>query len=105
MTTQSKKVHGQLLDRSNRDIVAEVSVNVSLIQSQDPVVLPEYRVTMTTDGYKPELDNKSYILSLSEKISGDVFISIAGIPNKIQTRFTVNLKDSVWYNLEWFQSL
>ena len=105
MSSQSKTVQGQLLNITSKDVLTDILIEVSLIQPRNPADRPEYRAFGIINGYKPELDNKSYILRLSETVSGGVFISIDGIPDTTQTRFKVSFQDSAWINLDWFQSL
>lgn len=105
MNIQSKKVRGQLLDIVSKNILIEILVEISLIQSQSSSDRPEYRAIGTIQGYRPELADKSHILRLSETVLGEVFISIDGVPDTTQTRFKVLLQDSVWINIDWFQSL
>jgi len=103
MGNQSKEARGQLLDFANRNILSEILVEINLIQSESDY--PEYRVFGAIQGYKPELANKSHILKFREEISGELFISIDGMPDMTQTRFKVFLQDPSWSNLDWFQSL
>jgi hypothetical protein len=105
MSNLSKKVQGQLLDIASKEILSDILIEIFLIQPKSSVDRFEYRAYGTIKGYKPEFDNKSYNLKLGESISGNVFISIDGIPDTTQTRFKIVLQDSVWSNLDWFQSL
>ena len=105
MSTQIKNALGQLLDMERKNILAEVSVVINLVHPKSPDDRPHYQVTATVKGYKPELADKSHILKLSETVSGEVFISIIGVPDTTQTRFTVTLQDSAWNSVQWFQSL
>ena len=106
MNRTTKKVQGQLLDRSSKILLSETSVTIILIDPQRPDDLPRYEVSLTVDGYKPELDNKSHLLKLGDDLIGEVFISISPheVPGR-QTHFKVNLQDSIWNNLEWFKKI
>jgi hypothetical protein len=105
MSVQTKNVSGQLLDMERKNILADVSVVINLVQPKNLDDRPHYEVSATVKGYKPELADKSHILKINEIVSGEVFIYISGIPNTTQTRFKVNLQDSAWNSLQWFQAL
>jgi len=104
MMTQSKRINGKLFDRSGSVILAEVLVDVILRDPQNQVDKPSYSVVLTVDGYKPELDNQSHILKLDDKISGEVFVTIAGLPGE-KTQYSCSLSDGRWNGLEWFRDL
>jgi hypothetical protein len=104
MKTQTKRIAGRLLDISNNNHLADVLANITLRDPQNEKDKPEFDVVIIVDEYKPELSDKSHILNLNDKIAGEVFITISGIPGK-PTRYTCNLQDAKWNNLEWFQTL
>lgn len=107
MNRMTKKVQGQLLDISSEEFLTESSVTITLIEVQHPNDYPRYEVSLKVDGYKPELDNKTHLLRLSDDLTGEVFISIpiGEFPSQTQTCFNVNLQDSIWNSLEWFKNL
>jgi hypothetical protein len=104
MQRTTKKIQGQLLDKDSRMLLSESSISITLIEPQNPNDRPRYEASLTVDGYKPEFDNNSYLLKLSNDLIGEVFISIDGIPGT-QTRFKVHLQDSNWSNVEWFKKI
>jgi len=106
MNRTTKKVQGQLLDKSSKMLLSESSVTIILIDPQRPNDRPRYEASLTVDGYKPELDNKSHLLKLGDDLIGEVFISISTreLPGR-KTHFKVNLQDSIWNNLEWFKKI
>jgi hypothetical protein len=79
-------------------------VLINLARPQKENERPRYEVSLITEGYHPELDNQSLTLKL-ETISGDVLLSVAGIPDAAETRFTAILHDDKWWNMEWFNLL
>jgi len=78
--------------------------DITLYDPQNQKDKPKFSVLVIVDGYKPELADKPHILNLVDKISGEVFITISGIPGE-QTRYTCVLQDEKWNNLNWFQNL
>jgi hypothetical protein len=106
MNRTTKNVQGQLLGKSGRNLLSEARVTITLIDPQRQDERPTYEVSLIVDGYKPELDNKSHLLKLSDDLIGQVFISISihEIPG-LQTSFKVFLQDSIWNNLEWFKKI
>jgi hypothetical protein len=100
----TKQIQGQLLDKDSKMLLSESMVSITLVDPQNPDDLPRYEASLTVDGHKPELDNKSHLLKLSDNLIGEVFISIEGIPGT-QTRFKVFLQGSNWSNVEWFQKI
>jgi len=59
--------------------------------------------------YQPELFNRILLLKLNKDISGRVEVRFKGginaFPNFPKTQVTVELKDPVWNNLDWFENL
>ena len=96
MNTKSKIVLGSLIDPSNNDILAEVTVEVTLIYPKNPTDYPSYTVTAQTDNYRPDLNGRSLTLNLGNKISGEAFVNIEGIPGD-KTNFNLILQGSTWY--------
>ena len=105
MNAQSKNVQGQLLDAVTRDILADILPEIVHVQSINHSERPQYQVYGTIKGYRPDLADKSYILKINEKVSGEVSISIHGTPEMEETRFKLYLTDSAWLRSDWFQSL
>ncbi len=106
MSNQTKTLSGQLWDMESKAFISDIMVTISLVQPKNPNGYPEYKVVKATvPGYKPDLSNKSFILKLSEAVSGEAFITIVGIPDMTETQFTLHLQGSAWNNLEWFQLL
>jgi len=106
MSRTTKKVGGQLIDKSSKMPLSESLVTIILIDPQRPDDRPNYEVTLTVEGYKPELDNKILLLKFGDDLIGEIFISISTheLPGR-QTHFKVNLQDSIWNNLEWFKKI
>ena len=104
MRKQTKKVNGYLLDEDNKEILAEATVYISLVPSENPSEQPHYEATLTVNGYVQQLSDKSHILKLNENTFGPVFITIVGSPGE-QTRYKVLFQGAVWHNPEWFESL
>ena len=101
MRNQNKQVKGQLLDAISKELLAEIDVEIKLVEHQN--ALPEYQVFGFME-YKPELSEKSHILRFKNQIEGEVFISIDGLPHA-KTRYKIFLQSNVWNNLEWYKSL
>jgi hypothetical protein len=104
MKTQTKRIKGKLLDISNNQLLADVFADITLCDPQNENDKPHYGVVIIVNGYMPDLTDKSHILNLNDKMSGEVFITIDGIPGE-KTRYTCVLQDEKWNNLNWFQSL
>jgi hypothetical protein len=106
MNRITKKVRGQLFDNNSKTILSESLVTITQIDTQYPDDRPRYEVSLTVDGYKPELDNKTYLLKIGNNLIGEIFISISSreLPGR-QTHFKVNLQDSIWNNLDWFKNI
>lgn len=104
MSAEKKEVEGQLLDGESV-LIDKATVEITLVKPTDPNALLIYKVSLVTDGYHPEVDGKVHVLKLREDLMGDVFLSISGLPSRLRTKFNVNLQDSVWNNLEWFENL
>lgn len=102
MSNQIKKVRAQLLDSVSKSILSEIIVEIKLLLPQNGI--PEYQIVGFM-GYKPELSDKSHILQLSEQVTGEIFISIDGLPDLNQTRYKIYLQGNTWNNLEWYKSL
>ena len=103
MSNQIKTVKGQLLDISGNEVLLEIMVEIELILSQNDI--PQYQVFGSIKSYRPDLSDKSHTLKLNEQISGEVFISIDGLPDVTETRYRIYLQGDSWNNLEWFTSL
>lgn len=109
MSALTKSVPGQLLDVNNNELLAEGTVDINYNTSPNSAGHPEYKATMTMRGYQPRFSSKTYILKLSDKISGRVFITMTTTAvadfDATQTRFTLSFEDDVWRSFEWLQSL
>jgi hypothetical protein len=105
MKRTTKEVHGQLLGKDNREPLVDALIFITLIEGLAPNDRAKYEVTISVDGYDPDLYKKIHFLKLSDNLIGEISVSIIGIPSKHQTRFKVNLQDTIWNNLEWFQSI
>jgi hypothetical protein len=108
MTTQTKTIHSYLLDKDSKEIVTEATVEISLFTTPDKQA--EIKGTITTKGFTPLLQDKSYILKLNERISGRVRMIMQPVTtwdfDPSLTRFKVFFEDNVWNaNIEWFESL
>ena len=106
MSRTTKKVQGQLLDISSKTLLSAALVTITLVDPQRSDDKPRYEASLTVDGYKPELDNKSHLLKLGDDLVGEIFISISTreAPG-LQTHFIVNLQGSTWSNLDWFKKI
>ena len=104
MAIKTKNVHGNLMNPSGNDVLAEIMVEVSLIIPKNPTEKPSYAVTATTENYRPDLSNKSLKLELDNKIAGEVYVTIEGLPSD-KTNFKIFLQDNIWNNVDWFNSL
>ena len=96
---------GSLLDISTRNVLVDVSIEITLSQPIKPKKKPSYQVIMTIIGYRPEYDNKTYLLKIGEQLIGEVFVRIVGIPDITRTSFSVNFVDAAWKNKDWFKNL
>jgi hypothetical protein len=106
MNRTTKKVRGQLLDKTSKRLLSESLVTMILFYPQRPDDRPRYEVSLTVDGYKPELDNKTCLLKIGNDLIGEIFISISTHePPGCQTHFKVILQDSIWKDLEWFKKI
>jgi len=105
MKRTTKKVRGQLLDKSSKMVLSECLVNITLIDTQRPDDRPSYKATLTVDGYKPELDSKTLLLKLDDDLIGEIFIHISPHVPGQEIYFIVDLQDSIWKNLDWFKKL
>lgn len=111
MSIQTKSVRGYLLDTESKKILADGMVDISVGPPPAPTGKPRIRGTITTKGFNPQLSDDSYILKITERISGNVRITIKPIHpfrevDPTITQFDVLFEDSVWYKrLEWFKSL
>jgi hypothetical protein len=99
-----KSIKGKLFDISNNNPLADIFADVTFYEPRDENDKPKYEVFLLIEGYKPELAERSHILNLNDKISGEVFITVDGIPG-VQTRYKCFLQDEKWNKLEWFQAL
>ena len=106
MSRTTKKVQGQLLDISSNTLLSAALVTITLVDPQRSDDRPRYEASLIVDGYKPELDNKSYLLKLGDGIVGEIFISISTreLPG-LQTHFIINLQGKTWSNLDWFENI
>ena len=74
MNLTTKKALGQLLDKDNQMLLAKTSVTINLLDPLHPNDRPRYEVSLTVNGYRPELDNKTHLLTLGDDLVGEVFI-------------------------------
>jgi hypothetical protein len=105
MSTNTKITKGSLLDISTRNVLVDVSIEITLSQPSNPNDKPSYQGIMTIKGYRPEYDNKAYLLKIGDQLIGEVFIHIVGIPDMTKTSFSVNFVDAAWKNIDWFKNL
>lgn len=106
MSPQTRSAPGQLLDLNNNQLIAEVTVEISLIPPPYSAERPKYKATLILKGYRPELSDKAYTLKLSGKITGRVFISRSVLDFETdQTQFNLAFEDAVWRGQKWFKSL
>lgn len=103
MLNQTKKVKGQLLDITNKKLLSDINVEITLLKTQTDK--PEFQVSGIVQGYKPEFADKSHILKIKEELLGEVFIAIDGIPDGIQTHYKIYFQESIWNNIDWFEAL
>jgi len=94
-----------LLFNDEDEYVAEAKLIIALEASLNPSELSKYSITASVDGYRPDLDNKVFKLSLSKDLSGKIFLTIdpKNFPSTYTTFFIVYLQDEIWNNLEWFK--
>jgi hypothetical protein len=104
MNSQSKNEMGELLDIQDGVIIAETAVKITLSKPEKENEHPKYQVFIIMDGYRPELNGKSFILKLAT-ISGEVFLTMTGIPDGYEHRFAALLHGRAWQNTDWFDSL
>jgi len=60
MNRTTKNIRGQILDKSSKMLLSESLVTIILIDPQSPDKRPRFEVSLTVDGYKPALDNKTH---------------------------------------------
>ena len=105
MSINTKIMMGSLLDISTRNVLADVSIEITLSQPIKPKKKPSYQVIMTIIGYRPEYDNKTYLLKIGEQLIGEVIVHIVGIPDITRTSYSVKFVDTAWQNKDWFKNL
>lgn len=108
MPTHTKSLPGKLMDKENKQLIAEGIIYLSLVLPIKPNRQPQFKGTMTVKGFTPQLYDKPYILNL-DKFSGKVFIltppeMVAGNlmnRNLTQTPLKISFEDSIWRSPEW----
>jgi hypothetical protein len=104
MDNQSKQEMGELLDFGNRELIAEAAVRITYSPAESVTERPRYQVSVTIDGYHPELDGKVCFLRLAT-VSGEVFLSLSRPLLSNESVFGTTLLSHVWHSPEWFHSL
>ena len=110
MSIKTKTVFGYLRDIESKEIITEVSVHMSLISPPDLHRQPRIKGTLIIQGFKPEYNDKQYILELNKEISGRVRITMQPMSsqnmNLINTKYDIWFEDSFWVSsIKWFESL
>ena len=110
MPIKTKAVSGYLRDIESKEIITEVLVHISLISPPDLHGQPRINGTLIIQSFKPEFNDKQFILFFSEKISGRVRITMqpmsSGDMDLITTQYDIWFEDPFWVsNIEWFESI
>jgi hypothetical protein len=105
MKAETKHVDGKLLSKSTGEVIGTGQVSISVSWSDSVGDRPSPSATMEVVGFRPELDQKYYVLELAGCGSGEVFVSIGGIPDQDHTRLKVQFSTPPWTTLEWFAAL
>jgi hypothetical protein len=112
MPTHTKSLPGKLMDKENKELIAEGMIYLSLGIPVNPNRNPQFHGTMTVKGFTPQLYDKPYILHL-DKFSGGVFIVTppeivrGSLMNRdlTQTPLKIMFEDSIWRSPEWVDFL
>ncbi len=110
MPNKTLTIPGCLRDIESKEIITEVSVHLSLIP---PPILhgqPRIKGTLIIQSFKPEYNDKQFILELSKAITGRVRITMqpmsGGDMDLINTQYDIGFEDPFWAsNIGWFESL
>jgi hypothetical protein len=110
MPNQTKRINGYLIDKNSKEIVADVTVDISLIFPTNPADRADIKGTLATKGFKTQFNDKSYILQLNEKVSRGVRLTLQPISllhfSPMYTRYDVWFENSAWHSsIDWFESL
>jgi hypothetical protein len=105
MKTETKSVEGKLLSKSTGEVIGIGRVSISVSWPDSVGDRPSPSATMEVVGFRPELDQKYHVLELAGGGSGEVFVSIVGIPDQDHTRLKVFFSTRPWTTLEWFAAL
>ncbi|MGA2505504.1 MAG: hypothetical protein ABSG01_15590 [Anaerolineales bacterium] len=107
MSSQTKRITGFLLDMESKKIITESTVDIVLTSPLNPDGPYSLKGVLITNGYKPELHLKQYLLNLNNKISWIVRITLQDLFKQgIETRFDIWFEDSAWHNsVDWFETL
>lgn len=109
MNTQTKTISGRLLDVDSKDEIADVSLEIVAREPHHSHQSTGYFIQAIMQGYKPDITERVYLLELSEKIAGEVFL-ISHLIKKVDfdttlSIFNVYLQDTFWLRTKWFESL
>jgi hypothetical protein len=90
------------LDYDTREVRAEGEITIELQKHFND--LPSLKCVMTIKGWKPELHDKRFWITLENKITGEVntIIDIEGeAPSRYATRLAVNFQGNEWNDVDW----
>ena len=105
MGTEMKKVSGLLLDIGSKQLCEEIELEITLTQTSNANGYPEITILAITNGFKPDLNGKSFLLKLQNIIEGKVGFNSKGVTEDTRTTFEIEFQDSLWLDPAWFKML
>ena len=88
---------GFLIEIDSKEIITESMVDISFIPPPNPGGQPSLIGILIIKGFKPQFQNKQYLLKLSDKTSGKVRITMQPLLMLgIETLFDFWVEDSSW---------
>lgn len=99
-----KNANAKIFDADTENLIAEIGLKIELVIPSNNEGKPHFVVTGTINKFHPELSNNIALLEINPNLRGYAHFSIKRIAGWF-TEYRINLQDSIWRNLDWFENL
>ncbi|MHA1267992.1 MAG: hypothetical protein ACTSRS_22405 [Candidatus Helarchaeota archaeon] len=99
-----KTVFAKIYDPDSNEYLSKILLLIDLITPTDPQKRPYYEVVGQFSSFEPQLHKKSLILEINPSLRGYADFETTGL-SPMNTQYNIHLRDSVWNDTEWFNSI
>jgi len=99
-----KKVFAKIYDPDNDKYLSKILLLIDLITPTDSQKRPNYEVVGQFSSWEPQFHEKSLILEINQSFRGYAYFVQTGL-SPMCTQYNIHLRDSVWNDIKWFNSI